>query len=348
MLSACRGVTRSARLPRQALRANLHPTYRRNATFPPPTGPSDPSPSTPQESTAPSSSSSNWYIENDKATRLAANSSGDTPGATSPDGSTESSSPPPESLISSSSTPPESPNLPTVAGSVPATTNQPIPPPSINPFHTHKFYKVLEATFSPPLAKSIMKATRAALIDRMTKTRRDALDVKDFHNSAYLFRAALSELRTELTLRTRKETATLRTALTAVRKDVDLLDAKMKEDIATLKHEIQMDMNNRNTESRAESKAAEVAIEEFNHKTIVIISDLRTEIEQAKWDNTRRGITVIIALVIFVIVSMELAPKAKPPPPPAPPQPVIVERPLPSIRALEHDDSGSSVEEEGI
>lgn len=54
---------------------------------------------------------------------------------------------------------------------------------------------------------------------------------------AYLFRAALGELRTELTMRTRKETATLRTALTAVRKEVDVLDSKMKEDIASLKHE---------------------------------------------------------------------------------------------------------------
>jgi len=57
------------------------------------------------------------------------------------------------------------------------------------------------------------------------------------HKGAYLFRAALSELRTELTMRTRKDSASLRTTTAGLRKEVDILEAKMKEDIATLKHE---------------------------------------------------------------------------------------------------------------
>jgi hypothetical protein len=52
-----------------------------------------------------------------------------------------------------------------------------------------------------------------------------------------LFRAALSELRAEVTLRTRNDSAAIRAATTALRRDVDRLDVKMKEDIGTLKHE---------------------------------------------------------------------------------------------------------------
>ena len=54
---------------------------------------------------------------------------------------------------------------------------------------------------------------------------------------AYLFKAALSELRTETTVLARNETAAIRTATAALRREVDALDVRMKEDVGTLKHE---------------------------------------------------------------------------------------------------------------
>jgi hypothetical protein len=38
-------------------------------------------------------------------------------------------------------------------------------------------------------------------------------------------------------MRTRNESAAIRTATTALRRDVDRVDIKMKEDLTTLKHE---------------------------------------------------------------------------------------------------------------
>lgn len=58
-----------------------------------------------------------------------------------------------------------------------------------------------------------------------------------YFQQAYLFKAALSELRTELTMLTRNESAAMRTASAALRRDVDALNARMKEDLANLKHE---------------------------------------------------------------------------------------------------------------
>jgi Protein of unknown function (DUF1640) len=54
---------------------------------------------------------------------------------------------------------------------------------------------------------------------------------------AYLFRAALSELRAELTMNTNNNSAAIRAATAALRREVDLLDVKMKENIGNLKHE---------------------------------------------------------------------------------------------------------------
>jgi len=72
---------------------------------------------------------------------------------------------------------------------------------------------------------------------------------------------------------------------------------------------IQMDMNNRKNEVNIEKKKRSIAIEELHHKAIVHVSDVRTEIEQAKWDNTRRGVLIIGSFVIFAIASWEVAPK---------------------------------------
>jgi hypothetical protein len=54
---------------------------------------------------------------------------------------------------------------------------------------------------------------------------------------AYLFRAALSEMRAEMTTRTRAETAAIRAQSAALRRDVDALGARMKEGVDGLKHE---------------------------------------------------------------------------------------------------------------
>ena len=48
---------------------------------------------------------------------------------------------------------------------------------------------------------------------------------------------------------------------------------------------------------------------------------LRTEIEQAKWDNTRRGVGMVSAFVLLTIILMEArpAPPTQFPPPSAAP-----------------------------
>ncbi|KAG8684447.1 hypothetical protein FRC11_012094, partial [Ceratobasidium sp. 423] len=116
------------------------------------------------------------------------------------------------------------------------TENEPKDIPRINAFDTHRFVTALERNFPTPVARALMRATRALLVIRFGRVKQEIFGVRDLDNQAYLFRAALSELRTELTMRTRSEFAALRTASNALRREVDALNGKMKEDIGTLKH----------------------------------------------------------------------------------------------------------------
>ncbi|KAG2042924.1 hypothetical protein BDR03DRAFT_942401 [Suillus americanus] len=231
------------------------------------------------------------------------------------------SSPPPEDASS----------LPTTLSGPPARAYQPDPQQSYvaPPFHTHAFVAALEKSFPTPTARSLMRATRALLVDRIDRVRREGLTVKDLDNQAYLFRAALSELRAEQTARSRNESATIRSATAALRREVDRLDVKMKEDLGTLKHEIQMELDTRKNESKAQLKQQTIAIEEVLNKAIITLSDLRANMEEVKWNNMRQAVAALGAFVLLIVIGMELytfnKPKSPQPPPP-PPLAVLKER----------------------
>ncbi|THG98570.1 hypothetical protein EW026_g3653 [Hermanssonia centrifuga] len=135
-----------------------------------------------------------------------------------------------------------------------------------------------------------MRATRALLVNRIGRVRREALTVKDLESQAYLFKAALSELRTEITMYMRNESAAMRTACSALRREVDALDGRMKEDIANLKHEIQMELDSRKNEAKNDLKQMDIEVEEILNKSLVSLGEHRTLVEEVKWDNMRKSV----------------------------------------------------------
>jgi len=199
-----------------------------------------------------------------------------------------------------------------------------LPTYSSPPFHTHAFFTALEKTFPEETARSLMRATRALLVDRIGKVRREGLTVKDLDNQAYLFRAALSELRAELTMNTNNNSAAIRTATAALRREVDLLDVKMKENIGNLKHEIQMEVDSRKNEAKADLKQQDINIETLLNKAIIDISDMRTDVEEIKWDIMRKAVLTLTGFIVIIIITMEILPNPKPSQPaPTPTQPDV-------------------------
>jgi len=60
---------------------------------------------------------------------------------------------------------------------------------------------------------------------------------------------------------------------------------------------IQLDVDNRKGESKADFKAQDIAIEELLNKAIVTLGDLRTDMEEVKWNNMKRGVCKWINIV---------------------------------------------------
>ncbi|WVQ79174.1 hypothetical protein IAT38_001270 [Cryptococcus sp. DSM 104549] len=192
-------------------------------------------------------------------------------------------------------------------------TSLPMPPerPSFtprhlqHPFDTHAFVSYLEKNgLSRGTARALMESVRDMIIKRGTRTGDTMVGKEEMENAAYLFNAALSELRTELSVQARNDGLALKAMAGAIRREVEGLEQKMKEDIQTLKHDIEMDMNNRKAETRTEMKGFDIYIEEINNKFTISLGDLRTEIESVKWDATRRAISVIVLIVVATVGSI--------------------------------------------
>lgn len=125
---------------------------------------------------------------NDSKVYLEANASSSSfPSAdTGSNSSTESHSPLNEDNGTASSSPLPTPTSDTTTLPVPVHANSHSSPSdnaySKPPFNTHHFFQVLEKTFPTQTARGLMRATRALLVDRMGRVRREAVGVKDLEN----------------------------------------------------------------------------------------------------------------------------------------------------------------------
>lgn len=120
-----------------------------------------------------------------------------------------------------------------------------------------------------------------------------ALTAADRWQEAYLFSAALSELRTEVQVQARNDAIAQQSANALLQREVDSLSQRMREDMQGLKNEcvcavkafligisIQLDINNRKDETAADLKALELKISELSGKFTSLLGDVRTEVEE--------------------------------------------------------------------
>jgi ABC-type Zn uptake system ZnuABC Zn-binding protein ZnuA len=112
------------------------------------------------------------------------------------------------------------------------------------------------------------------------------LDLYSFQET-YLYKAALSELATELKMIRKNDHATLKSEIDAILRDLDALSQRFRDDISTIKSDILIDMNNQQSDIREETKVMAMKIQELNNKLTVMCSDLRTDIETMKFQSTK-------------------------------------------------------------
>ncbi|KAJ2857724.1 hypothetical protein J3B02_000790 [Coemansia erecta] len=172
-------------------------------------------------------------------------------------------------------------------------------------FNTYELVdKLIDCGFSREQATSMMILVRNQVYMNMSRVTTSMLSRSDLENDAYLFRSALQELRTETQVIRKNDQAILESQAAAISRDIDSLAQKINDEIANLKSDIEIELNNRRHETNHEMKSLDMELHDLASKYQVVVGEMKTGIEAIKLESIRRGLVtaVLTAVIITVII----------------------------------------------
>ena len=204
-------------------------------------------------------------------------------------------------------TPPLSPPPPTTTGDAsnmdssspsdtPTSPNPPSspPPPTSHLFDTYTLVNRLSPPFSRDQSIALMHLIRSLLTQYLSRAESNLLSHSTFENSAYLFRAASAELRSEISTLRASQLDKMRTERAQVQREFELLNGRFMEELMVCGNELRGMFDDRKMVTRVEQREVENKIQELNYKiTVTMGSDLKSEVEKLRWVTTRRGLIAI-------------------------------------------------------
>jgi hypothetical protein len=134
-------------------------------------------------------------------------------------------------------------------------------PPYVHHFDTYGLVKDLaKSGFSEEQAVTVMKAVRGILADNMELARDGLVSKSNVENETYLFRAACSELKTEVGNNRKSETEKMRTERTQVQHELDILNQRLTQETGSLKDELKGLFDDRKMAVRQEQRTMDTKV----------------------------------------------------------------------------------------
>lgn len=129
-------------------------------------------------------------------------------------------------------------------------------PPYVHHFDSYSLVKqLIKGGYGPDQAVTIMKAVRGILTDNIELARESLVSKSNVENETYLFRAACSELRTEVQNSRKSETEKMRTERNQLQHEVDILNQKLGQETGALKDELKGLFDDRKMAVRNEQRS---------------------------------------------------------------------------------------------
>ncbi|KAI1862539.1 hypothetical protein JX265_009253 [Neoarthrinium moseri] len=182
-------------------------------------------------------------------------------------------------------------------------------PPYVHHFDTYTLVKQLEAGgYSKDQAITVMKAVRALLAQNLDVAQEGLVSKSDVDNETYLFRAACSELSSEVTNNRKSADEVSRQQRTLLHHEVDILNQKLSQDLMTLRDDVKGMFNDRKMAVREEERRQEGAIQQVNLDiSVTLTSDAKSEIEGLRWILIRRSVLGIIFMAVLTLGTLRYA-----------------------------------------
>ncbi|MCJ1455378.1 hypothetical protein MMC28_005733 [Mycoblastus sanguinarius] len=176
-------------------------------------------------------------------------------------------------------------------------------PPYVHHFDTFTLVKDLErGGFTQDQSVTLMKAVRSLLAINLDVAREGLVSKSD---ETYLFRAACSELRTEI-LNARKSSSTkTSTQLSHLQHTYDILSQRTSQETLALKDDLRGMLNDRRMAVRMQTQARDSEISELNYKiSVALNSGSKSEVEGLRWVLTRRAAIGIAGMALLILGSL--------------------------------------------
>ncbi|KAL8995166.1 MAG: hypothetical protein Q9169_005051 [Polycauliona sp. 2 TL-2023] len=182
-------------------------------------------------------------------------------------------------------------------------------PPYIHHFDTFTMTTSLQTGgFTPRQSVTLMKAVRGLLATNLSLARAGLISKSDVENEIYLFRAACSELRTEISNARRTSQRTSSSQLSHLTHEVEILSQRLTQESSKLKDDLRGMLDDRRMAARMEQQGVEQRIQELNYKIAVALkSDCKSEVEGLRWVLTRRVAMAIGGMAVLILGSLRFA-----------------------------------------
>jgi hypothetical protein len=134
-------------------------------------------------------------------------------------------------------------------------------PPYVHHFDTYTLVKrVEEGGFTEHQAITAMKAVRGLLAENLDVAKEGLVSKSDVENETYLFRAACSELRTEVSNARKVRDETMRRERTLLQHENDILNQKLTQELQVMRDELKGQFDDRKMNVRTEQRAMDSGV----------------------------------------------------------------------------------------
>ncbi|CAK7269446.1 hypothetical protein SEPCBS119000_003572 [Sporothrix epigloea] len=183
------------------------------------------------------------------------------------------------------------------------------PPPYVHHFDSYSLVKQLEeGGYQKEQAVTAMKAVRSLLAQHLDMAQSSLVSKSDVENEAYLFKAACAELSIEVRNNRRRADELVRQQRTLLQHEVDIAAQSVNQELLTLADVVKELFDDRKMAVREEQKTRESAIQQLSYKiTIMLNSEMRSEIEGLRWVLIRRSVLGIIFMAILTLGTLRYA-----------------------------------------
>ncbi|KAJ1856696.1 hypothetical protein GGH12_002883 [Coemansia sp. RSA 1822] len=172
-------------------------------------------------------------------------------------------------------------------------------------FNTHSLVRQLtDVGFSNEQATLLMTLVKYKVYESMEQLKASMLTKSDLENDAYLFRAALQELRTETQMIRKNDQAILESRAAAINRDIESLAQRLTDEVANLRSDIEIEINNHKHDSIHEMKSLDMELHRLASNYQIVLGEMKTDIETIKLESIRRGLlaAVVTTMALLAII----------------------------------------------